>query len=107
MPLMQSAMGVGAAAPELRQPQPVNARSGGPRTLIPRRPAAPFPSPFPVPRSLWIINVYTPALAALLLPLGAIGDRLGRKPMPIGGLTVFGIASAVEGPRRLASPHHG
>lgn len=102
---MQSAMSVGAAAPELRQPQPVNARSGGPRTPIPRRPAAPFP--LAIPRSLWIINVYTPALAALLLPLGAIGDRLGRKPMPIGGLTVFGIASAVEGPRRLASPHHG
>ncbi|MFI0451769.1 MFS transporter [Actinomadura sp. 6N118] len=42
---------------------------------------------------LWIINIYTLALAALLLPLGAIGDRLGRKPMLIAGLAVFGVAS--------------
>lgn len=46
---------------------------------------------------LWIINVYTLGLAALLLPLGAIGDRLGRKPMLIAGLIVFGIASVVAG----------
>ncbi|MBQ1090464.1 MFS transporter [Streptomyces sp. B93] len=46
---------------------------------------------------LWIINVYTLALAALLLPLGAIGDRLGRKPMLITGLVVFGAASVVAG----------
>ncbi|WP_395359218.1 MFS transporter [Streptomyces sp. YH02] len=41
---------------------------------------------------LWIINIYPLALAALLLPLGAIGDRLGRKPMLLGGLVVFGVA---------------
>ncbi|MEU6793821.1 MFS transporter [Nonomuraea wenchangensis] len=46
---------------------------------------------------LWIINVYTLALAALLLPLGAIGDRLGRKPMLITGLIIFGAASAAAG----------
>ncbi|MBU3863666.1 MFS transporter [Streptomyces sp. 4503] len=46
---------------------------------------------------LWIINIYTLALAALLLPLGAIGDRLGRKPMLITGLTIFGTAGAVAG----------
>lgn len=46
---------------------------------------------------LWIINIYTLALAALLLPLGAIGDRLGRKPMLIAGLGVFGVASAAAG----------
>ncbi|KAB2344381.1 MFS transporter [Actinomadura rudentiformis] len=46
---------------------------------------------------LWIINIYTLALAALLLPLGAIGDRLGRKPMLIAGLAVFGVASIVAG----------
>ncbi|MGW0769105.1 MFS transporter [Streptomyces sp. NPDC002676] len=45
---------------------------------------------------LWIINIYTLALAALLLPLGAIGDRLGRKPMLIAGLAVFGVASVVS-----------
>ncbi|MYW08929.1 DHA2 family efflux MFS transporter permease subunit [Streptomyces sp. SID2563] len=46
---------------------------------------------------LWIINIYTLALAALLLPLGAIGDRLGRKPMLITGLVVFGAAGVVSG----------
>jgi EmrB/QacA subfamily drug resistance transporter len=44
---------------------------------------------------LWIINIYTLALAALLLPLGAIGDRLGRKPMLIGSLVVFGVSNVV------------
>ncbi|GAA0583624.1 MFS transporter [Kribbella sandramycini] len=44
---------------------------------------------------LWIINVYTLTLAALLLPLGAIGDRLGRRPMLTAGLAVFGVANAV------------
>lgn len=46
---------------------------------------------------LWIINIYTLALAALLLPLGAIGDRLGRKSMLIAGLGVFGAAHVVAG----------
>jgi len=44
---------------------------------------------------LWIINIYTLALAALLLPLGAVGDRLGRKPMLVAGLGVFGAASVL------------
>ena len=42
---------------------------------------------------LWIINGYTIALAALLLPIGAIGDRWGRKPVLLVGLAVFGSAS--------------
>ncbi|WP_217246620.1 MFS transporter [Streptomyces sp. AC602_WCS936] len=46
---------------------------------------------------LWIINIYTLALAALLLPLGALGDRLGRKPMLIAGLGVFGVATVLAG----------
>ncbi|CAM4238211.1 MFS transporter [Kibdelosporangium persicum] len=46
---------------------------------------------------LWIINSYTLTMAALLLPLGAIGDRWGRKPVLIAGLTVFGVASAAAG----------
>ena len=44
---------------------------------------------------LWIINVYTLVLAALLLPLGAIGDRLGRKPVLITGLLLFAAAAVV------------
>jgi EmrB/QacA subfamily drug resistance transporter len=46
---------------------------------------------------LWFINSYTLTLAALLLPLGAIGDRLGRKPMLIAGLVVFGVAGVAAG----------
>ncbi|RDG30022.1 MFS transporter [Streptomyces corynorhini] len=46
---------------------------------------------------LWIINIYTLTLAALLLPLGALGDRWGRKPMLLTGLTVFGLAGVAAG----------
>ena len=42
---------------------------------------------------LWIINGYTMALAALLLPIGAAGDRWGRKPILIAGLGVFAAAN--------------
>jgi EmrB/QacA subfamily drug resistance transporter len=38
---------------------------------------------------LWIINGYTMALAALLMPIGAIGDRWGRKPILMAGLVLF------------------
>lgn len=42
---------------------------------------------------LWIINGYTLALAALLMPVGAIGDRWGRKPVLLAGLGVFAGAN--------------
>ena len=41
----------------------------------------------------WIIDGYTVVLAALLLPLGALGDRLGRRPMLLTGIAVFGLAA--------------
>lgn len=44
---------------------------------------------------LWIINTYTLTLAALLLPLGAAGDRWGRKPVLMAGLAVFGTANVI------------
>ncbi|AGP34444.1 hypothetical protein SCE1572_07940 [Sorangium cellulosum So0157-2] len=46
---------------------------------------------------IWMINIYAVTLAALLLPLGAIGDRWGRKPVLIAGLLIFGIANAAAG----------
>jgi len=46
---------------------------------------------------LWMINIYTITLAALLLRLGAAGDRWGRTPVLIAGLVVFGVASAAAG----------
>ncbi|HUQ59223.1 MFS transporter [Lentzea sp.] len=42
---------------------------------------------------LWIINAYVLTLSALLLPLGAAGDRWGRKPALLTGLAVFGAAN--------------
>jgi EmrB/QacA subfamily drug resistance transporter len=42
---------------------------------------------------LWIINAYTLALAALLLPVGAIGDRFGRKTVLLSGLGVFAVST--------------
>ncbi len=42
---------------------------------------------------LWIINGYTMVLAALLLPIGAIGDRFGRKQVLLTGLAVFAVAN--------------
>jgi EmrB/QacA subfamily drug resistance transporter len=42
---------------------------------------------------LWIINGYTLALAALLMPIGAIGDRWGRRRVLLTGLVVFSVAS--------------
>jgi EmrB/QacA subfamily drug resistance transporter len=45
---------------------------------------------------LWIINTYTISLAALLLPLGAAGDRLGRKPVLLAGLLMFGMANVLS-----------
>lgn len=42
---------------------------------------------------LWIINSYTLTLAACLLPVGAIGDRWGRKKILVIGLVLFGLAA--------------
>lgn len=41
----------------------------------------------------WIADAYTVALAALVLPIGAIGDRLGRRNVLIAGCIVFGAAA--------------
>lgn len=45
---------------------------------------------------LWIINSYTLTLAALLLPLGALGDRKGRKVTLLAGLTIFSVSSIMS-----------
>ena len=41
----------------------------------------------------WIVDSYSVALACLLLPAGAIGDRYGRRGAFLIGLATFGIAS--------------
>lgn len=46
---------------------------------------------------LWFINLYTISLAALLLPMGSLGDRWGRKQLLLIGLIVFGVANVAAG----------
>ncbi|MCV7028641.1 MFS transporter [Mycobacterium sherrisii] len=50
----------------------------------------------------WIVDGYTVALACLLLPAGAIGDRYGRRGALLTGLVVFALGSAT--PAILHSP---
>ncbi|MEW5813556.1 MAG: MFS transporter [Actinomycetota bacterium] len=42
----------------------------------------------------WIVDAYTLAMACLLLPAGALGDRYGRRGALLVGLLIFGLASA-------------
>ncbi|MER7516710.1 MFS transporter [Streptomyces sp. NPDC126499] len=41
----------------------------------------------------WIVDSYTVALAGLVLPLGALGDRVGRRAVLVAGTVVFGGAA--------------
>ncbi|WP_328659458.1 MFS transporter [Nocardia salmonicida] len=41
----------------------------------------------------WFSGAYTLALAALMLPAGALGDRYGRKKVLLAALVLFGVAS--------------
>jgi len=43
----------------------------------------------------WIVDAYAVVFAGLLLSLGALGDRVGRKWVFMGGLVVFGAGSAM------------
>ncbi|WP_214414023.1 MFS transporter [Sphaerisporangium fuscum] len=47
---------------------------------------------------LWIVDVYSLTLAALLVTCGTLGDRVGRKRMALTGMAVFGLASAAAAP---------
>jgi EmrB/QacA subfamily drug resistance transporter len=44
---------------------------------------------------VWVIDAYSLAFAALLLPGGAIGDRWGRRVALLAGLAIFGGGSAL------------
>jgi len=41
----------------------------------------------------WITAAYTLAWAGLLLPIGKLGDKLGRRKVLMAGLALFGVAS--------------
>ncbi|NNH73168.1 MFS transporter [Nocardia uniformis] len=51
----------------------------------------------------WVVDGYTLALACLVLPAGALGDRVGRRVMLIAGMAVFTLASVV--PLLIDGPH--
>jgi len=41
----------------------------------------------------WILDAYILVLAGLMLPLGALADRIGRKPVLIAGVVIFTLGS--------------
>ncbi len=52
-----------------------------------------FPGATPAALS-WSLNAYTIVFAALLIPMGRLADRRGRRDVFLGGLAVFTLASA-------------
>ena len=42
---------------------------------------------------LWILDTYGFVLAGLLVTMGALGDRVGRRKLLLGGAALFGVAS--------------
>src|SRR6266576_2563797 len=44
---------------------------------------------------LWIIDIYGFMLAGALIPIGGLGDRIGRRKLLLIGGAAFGIASAI------------
>ncbi|MGA5192349.1 MFS transporter [Streptomyces exfoliatus] len=42
---------------------------------------------------LWILDMYGFVLAGLLITMGALGDRVGRRRLLLGGAALFGLAS--------------
>src|ERR1700761_6066399 len=45
----------------------------------------------------WVVSAYILPFAALLMPAGAVADRLGRRRMLVVGLSIFTIASLICG----------
>src|SRR5258705_8265837 len=41
----------------------------------------------------WVLNAYAITLAALLVVIGRIGDRIGQRPVFLVGVVVFTLAS--------------
>lgn len=48
------------------------------------------------PQLQWVLMAYVVAGAALALPVGALGDRLGRKKLYLGGAAIFAVGSAAS-----------
>ena len=48
---------------------------------------------------LWIIDIYSLVMAGMVLPMGALGDKIGFKRLLLGS-AIFGIASLCARCRR-------
>jgi MFS transporter, DHA2 family, multidrug resistance protein len=46
-------------------------------------------------QQLWILDIYAFLMAGLLITMGNLGDRIGRRIVLLGGATVFGLASVL------------
>src|SRR5918911_3022556 len=44
---------------------------------------------------LWIVDIYGFLVAGLLVPMGTLGDRIGRRRLLLWGAATFAIASAL------------
>ena len=44
---------------------------------------------------LWVIDIYSLIMAGLILPMGALGDRIGFKRLMLIGAGIFGVASLI------------
>src|SRR5919199_2452645 len=44
---------------------------------------------------LWIVDIYGFMLAGALIPIGGLGDRVGRRKLLLIGGVLFGTASAI------------
>lgn len=46
---------------------------------------------------LWVLDIYALVMAGLLLPMGALGDRIGYRRLMLYGAVVFALASLLAG----------
>lgn len=46
-------------------------------------------------QQLWILDVYGFVLAGLLITMGALGDRIGRRKLLLSGALLFGVGSGI------------
>jgi len=53
----------------------------------------------------WIMDAYVVVFGGMLLVMGAVGDRFGRKPALMMGLAVVGLVSALTAQYATTSDH--